>query len=211
MEFASLSSSSTLPGLPSLRELRLLDIPTVGALASRIRHSMVDSSSSTGGRPGPNLGVMELAGALRRGFDSPCDALSFDIGHATCGHGLPTAHGMAFAGLRQSGSPSGYVGHAQSEHHFMENSNAWTALVHVDMPTRTWPLSIRQGSVVGAPARVVAHPLGVRWQRWSVSCTAPSSPARRAHRGVPPQRKGPDLWARRLMRRGPAPDRGDRR
>ena len=48
-------------------------------LAAEIREFLVDRVSRTGGHLGPNLGVVELTLAAHRVFDSPEDALVFEV------------------------------------------------------------------------------------------------------------------------------------
>ena len=48
-------------------------------LANEIRAFLISNVSRTGGHLGPNLGVVELTIALHRVFESPWDAIVFDL------------------------------------------------------------------------------------------------------------------------------------
>lgn len=98
------------------------------ALAEDIRRWLVESVASTGGHLGSNLGVVELTIALHRVFESPADAIVWDTGHQAYVHKLLTGRQELFATLRQSGGLSGYPNRAESQHDFVENSHASTAL-----------------------------------------------------------------------------------
>lgn len=97
-------------------------------LAAEIRDFLVTAVSRTGGHIGPNLGVVELTIALHRVFESPKDRLLFDTGHQAYVHKPLTGRRAGFDRLRRRGGLSGYPSRAESEHDFIENSHASTAL-----------------------------------------------------------------------------------
>ncbi len=84
--------------------------------------------TTTGGHLGSNLGAVELTLALHRVFDSPRDVLLWDTGHQAYVHKLLTGRRYGFKNLRQAGGLSGYPNRAESEHDWIENSHASTAL-----------------------------------------------------------------------------------
>jgi 1-deoxy-D-xylulose-5-phosphate synthase len=97
-------------------------------LCEEIRGFIVDTVTTTGGHLGSNLGAVELTLALHRVFDSPRDVLLWDTGHQAYVHKLLTGRRYAFKGLRQAGGLSGYPNRSESEHDWIENSHASTAL-----------------------------------------------------------------------------------
>ncbi|TDT33251.1 1-deoxy-D-xylulose-5-phosphate synthase [Naumannella halotolerans] len=97
-------------------------------LAAEIRASLITNVSATGGHLGPNLGVVELTIALHRVFDSPTDPIIFDVGHQAYVHKMLTGRTGQLPTLRQRGGLSGYPSRAESEHDWVENSHASTAL-----------------------------------------------------------------------------------
>jgi 1-deoxy-D-xylulose-5-phosphate synthase len=88
----------------------------------------VETVTTTGGHLGSNLGVVELTLALHRVFDSPRDVILWDTGHQAYVHKLVTGRQGAFGSLKQAGGLSGYPSRAESEHDWVENSHASTAL-----------------------------------------------------------------------------------
>jgi 1-deoxy-D-xylulose-5-phosphate synthase len=114
------------------RDLRALDDGQLDDLAQEVRHFLIEKVSRTGGHLGPNLGVVELTLAIHRVFDSPRDPVIFDTGHQSYVHKLLTGRAAGFDTLRQGGGMSGYPSGAESEHDWVENSHASTALSYAD-------------------------------------------------------------------------------
>ncbi|MTD53977.1 1-deoxy-D-xylulose-5-phosphate synthase [Amycolatopsis pithecellobii] len=110
-------------------------------LAGEIREFLVDRVRRAGGHLGPNLGVVELTIALHRVFDSPRDAIVFDVGHQSYVHKIVTGRREGFDLLRQQGGVAGYPIRAESEHDFVENSHASTALSYVDGLSKAFELA----------------------------------------------------------------------
>jgi 1-deoxy-D-xylulose-5-phosphate synthase len=113
------------------RDLKALSEAELGELAGEIREFLVHAVARTGGHLGPNLGVVELAVALHRVFDSPVDRILWDTGHQSYVHKLLTGR-QDFSKLRSKGGLSGYPSRAESEHDVIENSHASTALGWAD-------------------------------------------------------------------------------
>ncbi|MEO6501242.1 MAG: 1-deoxy-D-xylulose-5-phosphate synthase [Jatrophihabitantaceae bacterium] len=113
-------------------DLRQLSAEELGSLATEIRDFLVRNVSRTGGHLGPNLGAVELTLALHRVFDSPTEPILFDTGHQSYVHKMVTGRHENFASLRQSRGLSGYPSRAESEHDWIENSHASTALSYAD-------------------------------------------------------------------------------
>ncbi|WP_416968187.1 1-deoxy-D-xylulose-5-phosphate synthase [Streptomyces sp. 4F14] len=155
---------------PDLAGLRSLPVPQLSRLAADIRSFLVDSVCATGGHLGPNPGVVELALALHRVFDSPRDTLVFDTGHQAYVHKLLTGRSAGFATLRQPGGLSGCPSRAESAHDVVENSHASTALSYADGLAKARQLSgeqdrsvvavIGDGAMTGGMAREALNNLG---------------------------------------------------
>jgi 1-deoxy-D-xylulose-5-phosphate synthase len=116
--------------IKSPADLRSLDEAQLLVLAGEIRQFIVGTvaRSGAGGHLGSNLGVVELSIALHRVFDSPRDRILWDTGHLAYVHKLLTGRHEGWDRLRQEGGLSGYPSQAESEHDFIENSHASTAL-----------------------------------------------------------------------------------
>jgi 1-deoxy-D-xylulose-5-phosphate synthase len=109
-------------------DLRSLSHEQLDQLAAEIRSFIVETVTTTGGHLGSNLGVVELTLALHRVFDSPRDVILWDTGHQAYIHKLVTGRKGEFATLKQADGLSGYPSRAESEHDWVENSHASTAL-----------------------------------------------------------------------------------
>ena len=81
-----------------------------------------------GGHLGSNLGAVELTVALHRVFRSPHDVILWDTGHQAYVHKMLTGRLEGFEALRRAGGLSGYPSQAESDHDWIENSHASTAL-----------------------------------------------------------------------------------
>jgi 1-deoxy-D-xylulose-5-phosphate synthase len=123
---------SLLRSLRGPADLRELDPDQLSTLAGEIRDALVTSVARTGGHLGPNLGCVELTVALHRVFESPREPIVFDTGHQAYVHKMLTGRVDGFERLRQRGGLSGYPSRAESEHDWVENSHASTALSYAD-------------------------------------------------------------------------------
>ncbi len=125
--------SSVLEGVSSPADLRGLDEHQLAQLATEIRDLLVSAvSTNASGHLGPNLGIVELTIALHRVFDSPTEPILFDVGHQAYVHKILTGRAGDMLSLRQTGGLSGYPSRAESEHDWIENSHASTALSYAD-------------------------------------------------------------------------------
>lgn len=129
-------------------KLRGLTEPELRDLASEIRERLIESVAAHGGHLGPNLGVVELTIALHRVFESPREPIIFDTGHQAYVHKMVTGRASEFAHLRTEGGLSGYPSRSESEHDFVENSHASTALSYADGMAKAFALQGRDDHVV---------------------------------------------------------------
>ncbi|MCL5048595.1 MAG: 1-deoxy-D-xylulose-5-phosphate synthase [Firmicutes bacterium] len=112
----------------SPQELKQLTLTQCSQLAEEIREFIVEKVTHNGGHLGSNLGVVEATIALHRVFNSPKDILLFDTGHQGYVHKILTGRRDSFDSLRQVNGLSGYPNRKESDHDFIENSHASTAL-----------------------------------------------------------------------------------
>nr|WP_294694030.1 1-deoxy-D-xylulose-5-phosphate synthase [uncultured Friedmanniella sp.] len=141
-------ASGLLSTLHSPQDLRALAPDQLDQLSTEIRQFLVENVSQTGGHLGPNLGVVELTLALHRVFDSPQDPFVFDTGHQSYVHKILTGRQPDFPTLRQRGGLSGYPSRAESEHDWVENSHASTALSYAEGLAKAKRLQGLPGTVV---------------------------------------------------------------
>nr|WP_203599456.1 1-deoxy-D-xylulose-5-phosphate synthase [Streptomyces sp. SID10853] len=128
-------------------DLKALAEAELGELAVEIREFLIQAVARTGGHLGPNLGVVELAVALHRVFDSPVDRILWDTGHQSYVHKLLTGR-QDFSKLRSKGGLSGYPSREESAHDVIENSHASTVLGWADGLAKANEVLGRTGHVV---------------------------------------------------------------
>ena len=109
-------------------DLRALPAEELPRLAEEIRAALIETVSHTGGHLASNLGAVELTLALHLCFDSPHDALVWDVSHQSYTHKLLTGRYEKFHTLRQSGGLSGFTCPAESEHDYFLTGHASTSV-----------------------------------------------------------------------------------
>ena len=137
-----------LSSIRSPQDLRDLTLDQLRDLSLEIRSFLIENVCQTGGHLGPNLGVIELTIAVHRVFDSPRDPIIFDTGHQSYVHKILTGRQDQFPTLRQRHGLSGYPSQAESEHDWVENSHASTALSYADGLAKAIRLRRQSGTVV---------------------------------------------------------------
>lgn len=78
------------------------------ALCTRLRASIIDSVSKTGGHLASNLGAVEITVALHRVFDFTRDRLVFDVGHQCYTHKILTGRADEMPSLRTFSGIAGF-------------------------------------------------------------------------------------------------------
>ena len=115
--------------ISSPADLAELDESQLRQLAGEIREFIVDTVNARGsGHLGSNLGAVEITLAIHRVFRSPHDIILWDTGHQAYVHKLLTGRRRDFDTLREEGGLSGYPSRLESDHDWVENSHASTAV-----------------------------------------------------------------------------------
>lgn len=109
-------------------DLKILSNEQLKTLAKEIRKVIIAQTSKSGGHLASNLGAVELTIALHRAFDSPKDAIIFDVSHQCYTHKLLTARQKCFHTLRQKGGISGFTSREESEHDYFTLGHASTSI-----------------------------------------------------------------------------------
>ncbi|TDD02148.1 1-deoxy-D-xylulose-5-phosphate synthase [Nonomuraea deserti] len=146
------------------QDVKRLAVEELPRLAGEIRDLLVDSCAKYGGHLGPNLGVVELTIAVHRVFDSPDDPVVWDTGHQAYVHKLLTGRASGFDALKQEGGLSGYPSRAESDHDFVENSHASTALSYADGLAKAFKLRGERDRTVVAVIGDGALTGGMAWE-----------------------------------------------
>ncbi len=97
-------------------DIKKLNNNELQRLCGEIRECIIDTVSKNGGHLASNLGTVELTVALHRAFNSPTDALIFDVGHQCYTHKLLTGRFREFSTLRKEEGISGFMKPSESEH-----------------------------------------------------------------------------------------------
>jgi len=87
----------------------------LGQLADELRAKTIEFVSQTGGHLGAGLGVIELTVALHYVFNTPHDALIWDIGHQAYPHKILTGRKEQMISLRKADGLSGFLSRAESK------------------------------------------------------------------------------------------------
>ena len=98
-----------LDNIQSTNDLKKLSYDELNKLCSSLREFIVDNVSKTGGHLSSNLGIVEIAVALEREFNSNIDRLIYDVGHQCYVHKILTSRKHDFKNLRQYGGISGFL------------------------------------------------------------------------------------------------------
>ncbi len=109
-------------------DLRDLSISELRQLAEEVRLRIVETVQRNGGHLASNLGVVELTIALHRVFQSPVDAIVWDVGHQCYAHKILTGRAARFGTLRKKGGLSGFPKREESEHDIFDTGHSSTAI-----------------------------------------------------------------------------------
>jgi 1-deoxy-D-xylulose-5-phosphate synthase len=175
-EISLVSVTSLLGSIDGPADLKRVDAAQLSELAQEIRDFLVESVSQTGGHLGPNLGVVELTLAVHRVFDSPNDAIVWDTGHQSYVHKLLTGRREGFTTLRQADGLSGYPSRAESDHDWVENSHASTALSYADGLAKAFAVRGETDRAVVAIVGDGSLTGGMSWEALNTIAAAPDRP-----------------------------------
>ncbi|MFA7330709.1 MAG: 1-deoxy-D-xylulose-5-phosphate synthase [Candidatus Delongbacteria bacterium] len=109
-------------------DLRALPEPQLPDVCRELRDHVIDVITQVGGHLGASLGVVELTVALHRVFETPRDALIWDVGHQAYIHKLLTGRRERFSTIRQYKGLSGFLKRAESEHDSFGAGHASTSI-----------------------------------------------------------------------------------
>jgi 1-deoxy-D-xylulose-5-phosphate synthase len=107
-------TDNLLSNITTPTDLRLLDEAQLPQVAQELRDFIIDIVSVKEGHLGASLGVIELTIALHYVFNTPDDALIWDVGHQAYGHKILTGRREIFHTNRQLGGISGFPKRSES-------------------------------------------------------------------------------------------------
>ena len=101
-------------------DIKNMSLKELEALCENIRKKLIDVVSKNGGHLSSNLGVVELTTALHYTFDSPKDAILWDVGHQSYVHKMLTDRYEKIDTIRLKGGLSPFSNPKESIHdHFV--------------------------------------------------------------------------------------------
>lgn len=129
-------------------DLKNLSEDELPLLASQIRKKIIDVVGKNGGHLASNLGVVELTIALHRIFNSPEDAIIFDVSHQCYAHKMFTGRYKDFDTLRKHSGISGFTRTKESEHDFFDNGHSSTSISQGLGLLTAWKIQKKEGHVI---------------------------------------------------------------
>ena len=109
-------------------DVKALPMEQLPELAEKIRRTLIETLSETGGHLGPNLGVVELTLAMHRVFDTPKDKFVFDVAHQGYVHKMLTGRWDRIHTIRQYEGLNGFLLRTESDHDCYGAGHAGTSL-----------------------------------------------------------------------------------
>lgn len=142
-EFYTLLSKINSP-----EDIKKLSRKEISTLSTEIRKTIIEVVGKNGGHLASNLGVVELTIALHRVFNSPKDAIVWDVSHQCYAHKLLTGRFSKFSTLRQSNGLSGFTKKEESVHDFFDNGHSSTSISSALGLLTAWNLKSNDGHVI---------------------------------------------------------------
>ncbi|MCR5081786.1 MAG: 1-deoxy-D-xylulose-5-phosphate synthase [Treponema sp.] len=137
-----------LQNINSPEDLKKLKAKQLPALAHEIREKIIEVVGQNGGHLASNLGVVELSIALHRVFDSPHDAIVWDVSHQCYPHKILTGRYNKFSTIRKKNGISGFTKIHESEHDYFDAGHASSSISSALGLLASWDLQGRKDKVV---------------------------------------------------------------
>ena len=100
--------------IKSPKDVKVLTMEQLHALAKEIRDGVLNRDSNVGGHVGPNLGIVETTIAMHYVFNCPEDKFVFDVSHQSYPHKMLTGRAFGYYDNNRFGEISGYSSPAES-------------------------------------------------------------------------------------------------
>lgn len=137
-----------LQNINSPEDLKKLKTDQLPLLAQEIREKIIQVVGQNGGHLASNLGVVELSIALHRVFDSPRDAIVWDVSHQCYPHKILTGRYDRFSTIRKKDGISGFTKIHESEHDYFDAGHASSSISSALGLLSSWNLQGREDKVV---------------------------------------------------------------
>ncbi len=132
----------------SPQDLKKLPEDKLPLLAGEIRRTIIETVSKNGGHLASNLGVVELTIALHRVFNSPEDAIVWDVSHQCYAHKLLTGRYDSFSTIRTKDGISGFTKIHESPHDYFDAGHASSSISSALGLLTAWDIAGRKDKVI---------------------------------------------------------------
>lgn len=132
----------------SPEDLKKLPQKQLAILANELRSEIIDTVGKNGGHLASNLGVVELTIILHKVFNSPKDAIIWDVSHQSYPHKLLTGRYDRFSTLRTQNGISGFTRISESPHDFFDAGHASSSISSALGLLTAWNLQGRNDKVI---------------------------------------------------------------
>ncbi len=137
-----------LQNIHSPEDLKKIPEKQLNGLAAEIRSKIIEVVGKNGGHLASNLGTVELTIALHRVFNSPQDAIIFDVSHQCYTHKMLTGRYDSFHSIRTKGGISGFTRISESPHDYFDAGHASSSISSALGLLASWSLLGRNDKVV---------------------------------------------------------------
>ncbi len=110
------SEYKILKSINSPKDLKQLDQEGLNLYCKELRQYIIEECATNPGHLSSSLGVVELTAALHYTYNTPHDAIIWDVGHQTYPHKIITGRREAFRNKRRKGGISGFPKMSESEY-----------------------------------------------------------------------------------------------
>ncbi|MCR5621173.1 MAG: 1-deoxy-D-xylulose-5-phosphate synthase [Treponema sp.] len=129
-------------------DVKKLSSSSLKLLASELRAVIIDTVGKNGGHLASNLGTVELTIALHRVFNSPHDAIIWDVSHQCYSHKLLTGRFQDFPSIRKKDGISGFTRISESPHDYFDAGHASSSISSALGLLSAWKMQGRDDKVV---------------------------------------------------------------
>jgi 1-deoxy-D-xylulose-5-phosphate synthase len=146
------TSEDMLGRIDSPAELRQLAPADLWQVARDVRRTMIGSVSRSGGHLSAGLGVVELTVALHYVYDTPRDALVWDVGHQAYPHKILSGRRDRLGTIRRRGGLSGFLRRDESPYDAFgagHSSTSIGAALGIAMARRAQRSDARAVAIIG--------------------------------------------------------------
>ncbi|MFR9651405.1 MAG: 1-deoxy-D-xylulose-5-phosphate synthase, partial [Rikenellaceae bacterium] len=141
-----------LVSIDSPEQLRRLNIKELSRYCDELRSYIIDECATNPGHLSSSLGVVELTVALHYIFNTPQDAIVWDVGHQTYPHKIITGRREEFHNKRKRGGISGFPKMSESEYDSFGGGHASVSI--------SAAYGLAKGAQMGGEQRAVVAVIG---------------------------------------------------